>query len=83
MRKDLADMTDAEKRAELAWQREHFTHLVSGIEYPTIARTRLCRWWLEWGEVVMTTVKIVVGTAILCGLVAGGMWVAITLATAL
>ena len=83
MRKDVKDMTDAEKRVELAHQRDFFRHLVSSFEYPLAPKTWLGRWWRKWGEGVVTTVKIVVYTAIVCGLVAGGMWVAITLATAI
>lgn len=82
MRKDLADMNDDEKRAELAFQREHFAHLVSDLECPAIPKTRLGKWWLEWGEFVMTTVKIVVYTAIVCAAVTGSMF-AVVLLTAL
>ncbi len=84
MRKDLVDMNDDEKRAELAFQRDHFRHLVSSLPIrDPIPKTSFGRWWREWGEVVTTTVKIVVYTSILCGAIAGGMWVMITLLTAL
>ena len=83
MRKDLADMNDAEKRAELAFQREHFAHLVSDIEFASTSQTRFGRWWREWGDVVVVTTKIVVYTAIWCAVVVGGLWFTITVLAAL
>ncbi len=79
----MSDMNRDELRRELAYQREHFAHLVSDMELPPIATTRFSRWWLEWGEFVTTTVQIIVYTALVCVGVTGGLWLAIAVLTAL
>ena len=62
MRKDPADMTPEELKAEKAYQREHFLHLVSHLDIPEPPKTWYGRAWRKWGELVGTLVKIFVGS---------------------
>ncbi len=75
MRKPLDEMTPEERREEKWYQEDHFRHLVSEMRpQRPIPKTRFERWWCEWGELVTTATHIVVGTALICAAVSGGMW---------